>query len=263
MGTSGRDMQKRLGATEVRTISKLTKCAQCPLRELDTFRDFTSGQLEFVGSFKTGELNVDAGATIFVESMHSAHLFTVLEGWAFRYKMLEDGRRQIMNYVLPGELIGLQGSVMGEMQRSVEALSAVKLCVFERARLNEIFTKHPNLAYDLTWIAAREERILDENLLSIGRRSALERAAFLLAFMHVRAKAAGLAPNRRVTVPITQQHVADTLGLSIVHTNKTLKRLSNRELIRWHDRSCEIIDAGALQDIAGWAHEPEEQRPFI
>jgi CRP/FNR family transcriptional regulator, anaerobic regulatory protein len=257
-------MQKQLSHGRVKSIVKLTKCKDCPLRDINAFRDFDQKELEFVSRFKTGELNVDPGATIFVESMHSAHLFTVLDGWAFRYKMLEDGRRQIMNYVLPGDLVGLQGSVMGEMQHSVEALSAVKLCVFERARLNEIFVNHPSLAFDLTWIASREERILDENLLSIGRRSALERAAYLLAFLHVRAKASGLAPtNRHLIVPITQQHVADTLGLSIVHTNKTLKKLSNRELIRWHDRSCEIVDAQALRDVAGWTQKPEEKRPFI
>ena len=115
----------------------------------------------------------------------------------------------------------------------------------------------------MTWIAAQEERILDENLLSIGRRSALERAAYLLAFLYRRAEATNLFRNQRVSLPITQQHIADTLGLSTVHTNRTLKKLADRKLIRWAERGCDILDDEGLADAAGWAGYRETQRPFI
>jgi len=239
-----------------------TPCQQCPLRSLPDFRDFTPKELEFVSQFKSGELSSERGATILVEGMHSAHLFTVLSGWAFRYKLLPDGRRQIMNYVLPGDLIGLQGSLMGEMDHSVEALTPVTLCVFERSKLERLFERHASLAYDLTWIAAAEERILDEHLLSIGRRTALERTAYLLSFLHQRAHLAGVNGGRRV-IPIIQQHVADTLGLSLVHTNKTLRKLSDRKLMRWQDKGCEILDAAGLQALAGWEGLQCGPRPFI
>ena len=239
-----------------------TPCHQCPLRELPGFRDFSAKELDFVSQFKSGELLTERGATILVEGMHSAHLFTVLSGWAFRYKLLPDGRRQIMNYVLPGDLIGLQGTLMGEMDHSVEALTPVTLCVFERSKLERLFEHHASLAYDLTWIAAHEERILDEHLLSIGRRTALERTAYLISFLHQRAHVAGVNGGRRV-IPITQQHVADTLGLSLVHTNKTLRKLADRKLMRWQDRGCEIIDPDGLQALAGWEGLPRGPRPFI
>jgi len=243
--------------------NRQTPCEQCPLRALPHFREFKPDELEFVSNFKTGEMAVDAGTTILVEGSHSAHLFTVLSGWGFRYKMLDDGRRQILNYMMPGDLIGLQGSLMGEMQHSVEALSPITLCVFERDKLGTLYRNYPDLGYDLTWIAAQEERILDENLLSIGRRSALERAAYLLAFLYQRAKASNLFKGERVSIPITQQHVADTLGLSIVHTNKTLKKLGERKLIRWADRGCDILDDEGLMKISGWEGYPEQRRPFI
>ena len=239
-----------------------TPCQQCPLRGLPTFRDFSAKELDFVSQFKRGELSVERGATVLVEGMHSAHLFTLLSGWAFRYKLLTDGRRQIMNYVLPGDLVGLQGSLMGEMDHSVEALTPVTLCVFERAQLGRLFERHASLAYDLTWIAAQEESILDEHLLSIGRRTALERTAYLLSFIHQRARATGAAGGRRV-IPITQQHIADTLGLSLVHTNKTLRKLADRKLMRWQDRGCEILDADGLLALSGWEGLKREPRPFI
>jgi CRP-like cAMP-binding protein len=239
-----------------------TPCEKCPLRELPHFRDFSNSELGFVSKFKTGELAVEAGSVVLMEGSHSAHLYTVLEGWAFRYKTLEDGRRQILNYVMPGDLVGLQGTVMGEMQHSVEALSAVTLCVFERGRLNSLFTDHPSLAYDLTWIAASEERILDSHLLSIGRRTALERAAYLLAFLYRRAKSVKLILSD-TPMPLTQQHVADTLGLSIVHTNKTLRKLADRGLIRWTDRGCLVLDDEELKSVASWDGEMQKKRPFI
>ncbi|TIT84353.1 MAG: Crp/Fnr family transcriptional regulator, partial [Mesorhizobium sp.] len=93
-----------------------------------------------------------------------------------------------------------------------------------------LYRNYPGLAYDITWMASREERMLDENLLSIGRRSALERTAYLVAFISSRARGAGLNGKRPVQIPITQQHIADTLGLSLVHTNKTIRKLMDRKL---------------------------------
>lgn len=211
-----------------------------------------------------GELTADARATILEEGAHSAHLYTLLGGWAFRYKTLEDGRRQILNYAMPGDLVGLQASLMTEMQHSIEALTPVILCVFERERLHELYARFPTLALDLTWIAAREERLLDEHLLSVGRRTALERAAYLLAFLSRRATSLGLhRKDNAVVIPFNQQHIADTLGLSLVHTNKTLRRLADRGLVSWRDRGCEVREIEALAEIAKWQPEREFGRPYI
>ena len=242
--------------------SRRYPCENCPLRPLPVFREFEKQELAYVSKFKKGELAVDKGATVLVEGSHSAHLYTVLSGWAFRYKLLSDGRRQILNYSMPGDLIGLQGSVMGEMQHSIEALSPMLLCVFERENLHELYRNHPDLAYDITWLASREERMLDENLLSIGRRTALERTAYLIAFIASRAAIVGLN-GKAVQIPITQQHVADTLGLSLVHTNKTIRKLIDRKLIVWRDGGCEVVDREALKDLARWEGLSEGRRPLI
>lgn len=241
---------------------KQTPCSGCPLRKLSIFREFEPEELEFVSTFKRGELSVERGSTVLLEGSSSPHLYTVLSGWAFRYKLMEDGRRQILNYVLPGDLIGLQAGLLGEMEHSVEALSPLVLCVFERSQLRELYSNFPGLAFDVTWIAAREEQILDENLLSVGRRSALERAAYLLGFLATRAKSLGM-DNGTVQLPITQQHVADTLGLSLVHTNRTLKKLVERKRILWKDGACHVLDIGMLQSIAHWKGPSETPRPLI
>lgn len=238
-------------------------CTQCPLRPLAVFRDFAPEELAFISRFKTAELSVDKGATVLAEGSRSAHMYTVLSGWGFRYKLLPDGRRQILNFLMPGDLIGLQGSLMGEVQHSVEALSPMLLCVFDRDRLRTLYRNHPGLAYDVTWLAAREERMLDENLLSVGRRSALERAAYLIAFICSRTRGLGLGVRDGAEIPITQQHVADTLGLSLVHTNKTIRKLIQRGLISWREGGCEVLDFDALRDLAGWDGLREPKRPLL
>jgi len=227
------------------------------------FRAFSADELKFVSNFKRGELVAETGAMLLSEGAHTAQMFTLLSGWAFRFKTLEDGRRQILNYCLPGDLIGLQGSVIGAMEHSVETLSPVVLCVFQRDRMGDLFRNQPGLGFDVTWIAAREERMLDEHLLSVGRRTALERAAYLVAFLYERAATVGLADHKALLIPITQQHVADTLGLSIVHTNKTLRKLADRGLIRWHDRACEVLEPETLKELSGWEGLPEQRRPLI
>lgn len=238
-------------------------CEQCPLRAIDALRDFTPEELEFVSRFKTGELTVEAGTTLLLQGSASAHLYTILSGWAFRYKTLPDGRRQILNFALPADVLGLQGSVMQEMQHSIEALTDMVLCVFNREKLWELYSSHPTLAFDVTWLAARGEQILDEHLLSVGRRTAVERTAYLLAHLFLRAEELGLTDRNKAQFPFTQQHVADTLGMSLVHTNKTLRKLFNAEIIRWNGRSFHILDRERLLETAGYELPPRIARPFI
>jgi CRP/FNR family transcriptional regulator len=246
-----------------RSNHHVTPCEQCPLRKRSCLREFSAEELSFVKEFKIDELRVDAGASFLREGMRSEHLYTVLSGWAFRYKMLDDGRRQILNYALPADMVGLQGTLMHEMEHSVEALTPLVLCVFPRAKLWDLYSRLPSLAFDITWLAAREEQLVDENLVSLGRRTALERTAYLLLHLFVRADEIGLVKNGTIQFPFTQQHLADTLGMSLVHTNKTLKRLFVSKAIRWKDRIFEMVDRAALSGIAGSDVVARHSRPFI
>jgi CRP/FNR family transcriptional regulator, anaerobic regulatory protein len=243
--------------------SQYTPCEQCPLRSQQALRDFSADELAFVKAFKIDELRVGAGTSFLRQGTHNEHLYTVLNGWAFRYKMLDDGRRQILNYALPADLVGLQGALSQVMEHSVEALTDVVLCVFPRSKLWDLYTHLPSLAFDLTWIAAREERLIDENLVSLGRRSALERTAYLLLRLFLRAEQVGLTKGNIIQFPFTQQHLADTLGMSLVHTNKTLKKLYSSGALSWKNRIFELVDRSALAKTAGLDIAKRQRRPFI
>ena len=240
-----------------------TRCERCPLRKLEVFRQFAPKELEFISSFKVGEFRAEAGTALLLAGNNSAHLYTMLSGWAFRSKELSDGRRQILNFAFPGDFIGLQSAVLDAMEHSVVALTDVVLCVFEREKLWRLFESHPGLGFDMTWLAAREERMLDEHLLSIGRRTALERTAYFLLHVYRRAKELSLAKDNALVLPMTQQHLADALGMSIVHTNKTLRKLYNRKLVTWRDRTLTILDPEGLAVAAGHEMDPYSVRPLI
>jgi CRP-like cAMP-binding protein len=160
-------------------------------------------------------------------------------------------------------MVGLQGALMNEMEHSVEALTPLVLCIFPRAKLWDLYSRIPTLAFDITWLAAREEQLIDEHLVSLGRRTALERAAYLLLHLFTRADEAGLVKNGTIQFPFTQQHLADTLGMSLVHTNKTLKRLFVSKAVRWKDRIFEMADRATLAGIAGSDIARARARPFI
>jgi CRP/FNR family transcriptional regulator, anaerobic regulatory protein len=247
-------------APETKTM---TACRNCPLRKLAVFRAFSDEELTFMETFKSGELAVEPGATILLEGMNSAHVFTMLSGWAFRFKSLEDGRRQILNFSLPGDFLGLQGSIFDKMQHSVEALTTTVLCVFPREKVWSLFQNHPGLAFDTTWLASREEIMLDEHLLSIGQRRANERMAYLLLHLFRRAQQSGLGNKKKVDFPFTQQHLADALGFSIVHTNKTLKRLRGTGTFKWAGTQFEVVDEEKLIELAGNPALTSGRRPLL
>jgi CRP/FNR family transcriptional regulator, anaerobic regulatory protein len=239
------------------------QCSRCPLRTCKVFQPATDDELASISTLKAGELRTGPASTVLQEGIPSDQLFTLLEGWAFRYKSLDDGRRQITSFALPGDFLGIQGSMQGEMDHSVETLTPAVLCSFPRKRVWELFQKAPSLAFDITWLSARHESMLNEHLLSLGRRNAVECAAYYLLHLYLRADDVGLVTEGKVRFPFTQDHLADALGLSLVHTNKTLKRLSERGLVQWEHGWCFIPDVAALADIAKFDLEQPRTRPLL
>ena len=150
------------------------------------------------------------------------------------------------------------------MDHGVEALTDVRLCVFSRDRMEELYRNQPGLAADITWLAAREERILDDHILAIGRRTSRERIAYLLWHLAKRAEDTGLVDKgRELELPMTQQHLADTLGLSIVTFNKTLQRLRATKAFLFRDRRLKIIDEEAMIRAAAIDPKWPQRRPLI
>ncbi|MEZ5856443.1 MAG: Crp/Fnr family transcriptional regulator [Hyphomicrobiaceae bacterium] len=233
------------------------------MRLLESFRAFEPDELSFVEGFKVGELSVQAGSSIFLEGHNSPHLYTVLDGWTMRYKTLENGKRQVLNFPLRGDLLGLQNVLFDTMLHSVEALTEVRLCVFQREGIWKLFEKHAGLAYDLTWMAAREESILAETLAAVGQMPARERLAFAIIHLFDRARRAGMTKGKTMLTPLTQEHLADAMGLSLVHANKTLQKLKATGWVAWKGQEITLLDERKLLELSGYERPSNNRRPFI
>jgi CRP-like cAMP-binding protein len=242
-------------------------CKDCPLRTLPLFTKQSADELALIETLKKDQIVLAADQSIIHEGQADANLYTLLSGWAFRYKTLSDGRRQILNFLLPGDFIGVQQKMTDAAAHGVQALTEVILCVFRRDALWELHRSAPALGFSTTWLTAHEESVIDDNLLSVGRRNAEERIASLLIMLYKRV--AALFPNRRAEVegvpfPLTQQHIADGLGLSLVHTNKTLRNLERRGLHRIDDGRLYLLDPTALARIADlYGDGKASPRPLI
>ncbi len=242
-----------------------TPCSHCPLRDVAIFKQQQKRELQLIESLRGDQIVRPMGAVLIAEGAAQTALYTLFAGWAFRYKTLTDGRRQILNFLLPGDFIGLQQKVADGATHGVEALTEVWLCPFPRDAVWELHRQAPELGYDITWLAAHEESLVDNNLLSVGRRSAKERLATLLMLLFKRA-AALLPPEQRqrVPFPLTQQHMADALGLSLAHTHRTLRELERLGLHHIEDGLLSLPNPRALARVADvWGDGVPPERPLI
>ena len=242
-----------------------TPCSACPLRPLPLFQEHTAEETALVQSLKRREVTLGANETLIHEGQTDAPLYTLREGWAFRYKTLSDGRRQILSFLLAGDFIGVQQKMADAAAHGVDTLTDARFCVFQRDSLWELHRRSPTMGFNITWLTAHEESLVDDTLLSVGRRSAEERIAMLLILLFKRA--AALQPDAGaagVPFPLTQQHIADGLGLSLVHTNKTLRKLERRGLHRIADARLFMRDVKALARLADlWGDGRPAQRPLV
>jgi CRP-like cAMP-binding protein len=238
-------------------------CKNCPLHKKDLFKTMSRDELEFMEKFKVGELTVEPGTPILLEGSNAPQLYTVLSGMGIRDISLANGERQVVSFVFPGDFIGLQAGVMGEMGHSVEARTHMRMCVFDRSDLWNFFRNHPSRGFDMVWLAAVEEHFLGETLATIGQRSATQSIAWALVKIFQRGEALGLVTNNVMDFPFTQRDLADALGLSLVHTNKTLAKLKFQQLATWSEGRLLIYDLQALARVGLTSVDTLRKRPLM
>lgn len=238
-------------------------CFECALRACGLFKPVSQNELAVINDIKRDHLAFPAGTEIIRAGEESLELYTLYSGWAFRFKNLPDGRRQILNFLLPGDLLGLQAAMFDAAQHGIEALTDVELCLLPRQKIWHLFGQMPELAFDVTWLGARGESHVDENLLSAGRRTAAERIAALIVILYKRAEALALVADHTFAFPLTQQHIADALGLSLVHTNKTLARLRRLGMYTQTNGSLTLSNPRVLERVAQHFDQELARRPLI
>jgi CRP-like cAMP-binding protein len=198
---------------------------------------------------------VEARQDLVHDGEHPTDCNLILEGFACRYKLMPDGKRQIMSFQIPGDIVDIQGAIMGRMDHSLGALTRCKIVVIPHATVLAITEKHPRLARAMWKDTLVDAAVFREWMASIGRRSAYERIAHLMCEMAVRLEAVGLGSDGSYPWPITQTEVGDSLGLSSVHVNRTLQELRGDGLIGLRGSTLVIHDWEGLQRAGDFTSE--------
>lgn len=219
-------------------------------RKLGTVISLTEADEAILESALAHRERIAAGAPITDENSPVDHAYALLEGWALRFRIFQDGRRQICRLFLPGDFIGLGGSLLGVPGHSVVALTDVAVAKFRTRLLADQLRTSPRLWRAALWSYARDRAILDERIASIGRRSAYERLAHILVELHARLEFGGQADGDSFVLPLTQEHLADLLGLTSIHINRVLRRLRQEGLIDLEGRTVRFLARERLMEIA-------------
>ncbi len=184
---------------------------------------------------------------IIVEGYEHRTLHIVESGFAIRYKLLHSGKRQIVNLILPGDIIGFPACFYEYAVFSVTAVSGMSLHHVPIEAFTELCLSRANIATALLWFAAREAAIYAEHIIDTGRREPLERLAHFLLEMLTRLHAVGCASESSFVMPLSQEAIGDVVGLSGPHVNRMLAELRNEGLIAVRGHEVTILDRAALQ----------------
>src|SRR5215468_8254304 len=178
------------------------------------------------------------------------NLCFVKDGYAIRYKLLRSGKRQILNVIMPGDVIGFPVSFFDRSIYSVVAVSDLTYNICPLDSYARLCYEQPQFGLALSWLAAYEAAIYAEHIVDIGRRTPAERLAHFLLEIHARLLAVGRAEKTGFELPFSQEVMADVLGLSVPHLNRVMQQLRAEQLITSRGRHVELTDMASLQTLA-------------
>lgn len=184
-----------------------------------------------------------------VDGYEYRKLCFVEDGFAARYKLLRNGKRQIVNLVLPGDIIGVPGSFLDKARYSVVALTDLKVQSCTMNAYIQLCYKQPQFGLALTWLVMHEAIMCSEHTINTGRRTPVERLAHFLLETHSRLATVGRADANSFDLPISQEVMSDALGLSVPHFNRMLAKLRADGLLVFTERRVEFMDRNALEQL--------------
>ncbi len=182
------------------------------------------------------------------QSEHSAYVLA--SGWACSYKLLQDGQRQIVDFKIPGDFFGLHSILLHVSDQSIEPITDIEVSEFHVSDLLDTFARMPRLGTAVLWTASRDEAMVVEHLVNIGRRSAAIRVAHFLLELGARLTLVGLGSQAGFKCPLSQYLMADALGLSAVHVNRVLRQLREDGLVTFRDGFVAFDDYDRLTEFA-------------
>lgn len=179
-------------------------------------------------------------------------VFVMLDGWAYRYKIMPNGTRQVLAYLMPGDCCDLHIGLLAQMDHSIQTVTAAVVAMVGRAEMDAIMDEHRSIARAMYIAQLVDEGIMRAWIASMGRRASIERVAHLMCELYLRARNIGIANGETFALPLSQLLLADSLGMTPVHLNRVLKELRLTGAMTLARGSLLIVDPGKLIQIAGF-----------
>ena len=244
-GTEGEAVKSSVVSNEPST-NETPPCHECTIRLVTVCGRISEARLARDRGVRLGFRHVRAKRMFQREGDRVAEVFTVYSGWAFRFRLLPDGRRQILTFFLPGDLVGVHSLDHSAVQSTVQAVNDVTLCAFDAIRFRSAASEDPQALRKFEEERRKRVQFMDELIIDLGRRSAQERIVRLILEFYIREKARNAVDSDSFEFPLRQEHLADALGLTVVHVSRTLASLRAQKLISLTRNVLTILDLPRL-----------------
>ncbi|BDA83580.1 Crp/Fnr family transcriptional regulator [Aureimonas sp. SA4125] len=219
-------------------------------RKLQAFVALSQEELGVLAGLHTRRRSFPAGRDIAFEGQTNQSAFILASGWVCSYKLMSGGARQIVDFQLPGDFLGLRSVLFRTADHNIEPVTKVEASEVLASDLMNTFSQTPRLATAVLWAASRDEAMVVEHLVGIGRRDARERVAHFLLELGARLKLVGLGTTDGYACPLSQYMLADALGLSAIHVNRVLRQLREADLVTFKQGQVTFHDFDRLVVIA-------------
>ncbi|WP_052383916.1 Crp/Fnr family transcriptional regulator [Litchfieldella xinjiangensis] len=203
-----------------------------------------------LGELEQDPMTVTAGDIIWQENDRTGQFCTLLQGWAYAFRNLDDGNRQILKVYLPGDIIGLREFAFASRQAGVTMIEDGVLCRFTHQQLLRIFRHSTTLTAILYAISCRQQAMLSERLVYMAHRTAQQRLAHFLYEIYLRLERNGAVDEGHFRLPLSQEELADALGLSNVHVSRTFSTLRDEGLVYRERHRVHLPDPERLAEFA-------------
>jgi len=224
-------------------------------RKLGSFVSLSEPELRVLDGLHNRRKAYPAGRDLVEQGQPDQPAYILADGWVCSYRLLAGGGRQIVDFQIPGDFLGLRSVLSRTAGQSVEPLTKVSASLISSHDLMDVFARNPRLGTAVLWAASRDDAMVVEHLVGVGRRNALERTAHLLLELGARLALVGLGTKSGYDCPLSQYVLADALGLSAVHVNRVLRELREEGLCTFRNGRVELTNFDGLVDVADFDHD--------
>lgn len=221
-------------------------------RKLGAFEPLGPEETFMLETLQKSRARIAAGKEVVYEGQQHRCAYILRSGWACSYKRIRDGGRQIIDIQIPGDFLGLRSLLLRSSDHSFVTLTEVEVAKVYPEQMLDVFRLTPRLAVALLWAVSRDEAMVVEHLVGIGRRDALERTAHFLLELGARLKLVGYGTGDSYPCPVSQSVLADTLGMTAIHLNRVLRQLREARLVVFRENTVVFPDIERTAEITGF-----------